>query len=217
MSKKKTIQKEELISFYMSDVLEHGKRPSSVFKFCKNHNFEEALFYKHFGTLDALDQEIYVSFFDRTLRVLESSEDYKGFDTRSKLLSFYYTFFEILTTHRSYAALTLDSVKVLDHVKALSFLKRKFTHYISALEIDLPNLNMEKLERIQTKSLQESAWLQFLFIIRFWLNDHSPNMEKTDIFIEKTVHASFDIMDTTPLKSVFDLGKFLFKETFSVN
>ena len=44
------------------------------------------------------------------------------------------------------------------------------------------------------------------------MDDTSSSFEKTDIFIEKSVHASFDIINTTPVKSFIDLGKFLLKE-----
>ena len=56
------------------------------------------------------------------------------------------------------------------------------------------------------------AWSQLLFTLKFWLEDDSPGFDKTDIFIEKSVTASFDLIDVTALKSVFDFGKFIFKE-----
>ena len=33
--------------------------------------------------------------------------------------------------------------------------------------------------------------------------------------IEKSVKATFDLMDTTPLESLFDLGKFVWKDRFN--
>jgi hypothetical protein len=44
------------------------------------------------------------------------------------------------------------------------------------------------------------------------LKDTSPNFEKTDLFIEKSVKASFEILEALPVQSVLDLGKFLWKE-----
>ena len=44
------------------------------------------------------------------------------------------------------------------------------------------------------------------------MDDTSASFEKTDVFIEKSVNTSFDVLQVTPLKSVIDLGKFLFKE-----
>ena len=48
--------------------------------------------------------------------------------------------------------------------------------------------------------------------LKFWLEDTSPNFEKTDIFIEKSVDTSFEIFEIKPLKKLIDLGKFLFNE-----
>ena len=72
--------------------------------------------------------------------------------------------------------------------------------------------NVDSLERLQDCGIQSLAWLQLLTTIKFWLNDTSSSFEKTDIFIEKSVNASFDLIDTTAIQSVIDLGKFLFKE-----
>ncbi len=217
MAKKKNISKEDLQNMYIRYVMEHDKQPNSVYNFCKVHNFEETLFYSYFGNLEALNQSIFESFFDQTKAVLENSAEYASFDNRSKLLSFYFTFFEVLTANRSYVTLTLSDYKNLQNIKSLVRLKTKFTDYIGSLNIEIPDLKQEKLEQIQTRSLKESAWLQLLFTIKFWLNDTSANLEKTDVFIEKSVNASFDLMDVKPVKSVLDFGKFLFKETFQMN
>ena len=53
--------------------------------------------------------------------------------------------------------------------------------------------------------------------MKYWLEDTSPSFERTDIFIEKAVTTSFDLMNITPLKSVLDLGKFLFKDKSFMN
>ena len=58
----------------------------------------------------------------------------------------------------------------------------------------------------------EGAWIQFLFLLKFWKDDTSPNFEKTDVAIEKSVNTIFDVFDNTPLEKVFDFGKFLYKE-----
>jgi len=73
------------------------------------------------------------------------------------------------------------------------------------------------MRKLQNRSLKESAWLQLLITIKFWLDDSSSSFEKTDLFIEKSVRASFDLIDTTPLKSIIDFGKFLYKEKMHSN
>ncbi|MFT6930871.1 MAG: hypothetical protein ACJAQ7_002366 [Sediminicola sp.] len=47
------------------------------------------------------------------------------------------------------------------------------------------------------------------------MNDSSPAFEKTDLAIEKSVTTIFDLFDNTPLESILDFGKFLYKENFS--
>jgi hypothetical protein len=102
-------------------------------------------------------------------------------------------------------------------LKALRELKKVFSAYIEDLGIETLDLREERLEKIQDRGIKESAWFQLLVTMKFWLDDESPSFEKTDIFIEKSVKASFDLIDTTPLKSIIDFGKFIFKEKIHMN
>jgi len=218
MAKKKTIQEADIISFYMDYVLSHGEQPKTVYVFAKENNFEEQKFYEYFGSFNVLEQSVFKIFFDNTHDILEKSEEYLNFDPRNKLLSFYYTFFEILTANRSYVIHTLDDNKnQLKTLKTLSKLKQRFNNYIEHLNIQTVDIKQEQLEKLQNRSLKETAWLQLLITMKFWIDDTSSGFEKTDIFIEKSVKASFDLIDTTPLKSLIDLGKFLFKEKMHAN
>ena len=218
MAKKKIIRSTDMISFYMNYVLEHNEKPQSVYSFAKANNFDESLFYNYFGNFESLEQAVFKAFFDNTLEVLEKNEDYNTFDARNKLLSFYFTFFETLTANRSYVTFALsDHMSGMKKIKSLSKLKRRFTDYIETLDIETLDIKQKNLEKIQERSVKESAWLQLLFTMKFWLDDTSASFEKTDIFIEKAVNASFDLIDIKPLKTVIDLGKFLFKEKFQMN
>lgn len=218
MAKKKSISKNNIISWYMAYVLEHNTNPKTVFAFSKLHHFEKASFYKHFSSFDAIEKSIFETFFTNSIDALSKSEDYKIFDTRNKLLSFYFTLFENLTANRSYVKHVLDKYKNnLKGLKMLSGLKQHFTNYVSELGIQMLDIKHDKLEKIQKKALKESAWLQLLITIKFWLEDTSAGFEKTDIFIEKSVNTTFDVLDIAPIKSVLDLGKFLFKEKFQIN
>lgn len=218
MAKKKNITQDDLISYYMDYVLTHNHKPNSVYAFAKDNNFEEQKFYEYFSSFEILEQSIFKIFFDHTLAVLEKSEDYQSFDARNQLLSFYFTFFEILTANRSYVVQALGSDKnQLKSLKTLSHLKKSFTNYIEHLDIKTIDLKEEKLEKLKNRGLKESAWFQLLVTLKFWLDDSSTSFEKTDVFIEKSVQASFDLIDTTPLKSLIDFGKFLYKEKIHSN
>ena len=94
----------------------------------------------------------------------------------------------------------------------LSDLRKKFKSYISEIITDDFRTQQEKLQEFQEKATTESFWFQFLLTIKFWLDDSSAAFEKTDIYIEKSVKASFELMNITPLDSLIDFGKFIFKE-----
>ncbi len=213
MAKKKNITSNNIITWYMEYVLEHNQSPKSVFQFAKENNFEEQEFYKYFGSFKALEQGIFKAFFDNTYAIFEKNDDYESYDSRNKLLTFYYTFFENLTANRSYVVYALEGQKQnLKALQSLSQLKKSFFNYIEELNIETLDLKSDRLEKIQNRSIKETAWFQMLLILKFWLDDTSPSFEKTDIFIEKSINTSFDIIDTAPLKSIMDYGKFLFKE-----
>ena len=82
------------------------------------------------------------------------------------------------------------------------------------IEEDNKDKNLKLLQRNE-RIFSEATWLQTLFLLKFWLDDNSPNFEKTDIAIEKSVNTVFDVFDNTPLERVLDFGKFLFKEKMS--
>ena len=213
MAKKKNSTSTDLISYYMEYTLEHNAAPKSVYIFAKKYNFQEEIFYKYFGNFEALEQTIFKIFFDNTIILLEKSDDYKSYESRNKLLSFYYSFFELLTANRSYVVYALDDNKNnLTKSKSLKVLKHSFTKYIESLNIPLLEIKQETLDKIQNTTLKETAWLQLSLTMKYWLKDTSPSFEKTDVFIEKSVNTSFDILNTKPIKSIIDLGKFLYKD-----
>lgn len=202
----------------MDYVLEHNHKPNSVYSFAKQNNMEESKFYEFFGSFDAIEKNVFKTFFDNTHNALLKSEDYQSFDARNKLLSFYFTFFENLTANRSYVVYALDQYKMgLKNHKAMTELKHAFSHYIENLGIELIDIKQEQIERIQNRGLKETAWLQLLLTMKFWIEDTSPSFEKTDIFIEKSVNTTFDVLDIAPIKSLIDLGKFLYKEKIHMN
>ena len=213
MAKKKNLKESDIVDFYMEHVLKHDKQPKSVFSFAESYNFDESLFYSYFTNFEALEQHIFKVFFDNTVSLLSQSEDYINFDARNKLLSFYYTFFEILTANRTYVVCVLENKEYnLKKLRVLSQLKQSFTNYINHLDIKTVDLKQDTIDNVLNKTLLESAWFQLLVTLKFWLDDTSNSFEKTDVFIEKSVNTSFDIIDIKALKSIIDFGKFLFKE-----
>ncbi len=214
MAKRKTkTSPPDIRSLYMKYRLEHGKRPASEYAFAEGIGISEAAFYEQYSSFEALEKSVFQAFFDHTQQLLQQNEEYHSFDPQNKLLSFYFTFFEVLKANRSYVLLALDTEpNKWKALLVLSGLRKSFQQYIHELNIDTPGLGHSKLETIKDKGIKEASWSQLLFILRFWLDDESAGFEKTDVLIEKSVTTGFALLDRSTLHSVLDLGKFLLKE-----
>jgi len=213
MAKKHKISDSDIMTFYMDYVVEHQTKPDSVEDFAQLHQFDDVVFYEYFTSFKDLEKAIYNALFENSLVILKQSQEYYSFSNKDKLLSMYYTFFENLALNQEFVKLNLKGFE--NQLKALSVFsrfKRSFTAFIDELNLDTISLNVETIENIQKKTIKESAWIQLLFTIKFWLDDSSEDFEKTDIFIEKSINTSMELLDTKSLHNIIDLAKFLYKE-----
>ncbi|RKT00208.1 TetR family transcriptional regulator C-terminal domain-containing protein [Flavobacterium sp. 123] len=212
-TKKVILTKDKIVSMYMNYTLEQNEKPKSVYQFSKLNGFTESEFYTFFGTLNSIENEIFNMFLEKTVALLEKDANYETYDMKSKMLSFYFTFFELLSANRSYVVMSLkENENHLKNLMQLSTLRNSFKQYISGIISDEYRIKQEKLQSFQEKTIKETSWLQLLMTLKFWLDDSSPAFEKTDIYIEKSVKATFELMNIAPIDSLIDFGKFLFKE-----
>ena len=218
MAKKKNISELDILTLYMDWVSEHKSKPESVDDFCEQVNIEEAVFYEHFKSLKKVEKTIFNELFKNSLEVLNESEEFLSFDGKNKLLSLYFTFFENLTLNRTYVEVVLKGCKnQLKSYKTLSNLKKSFIQFVDDLGVSESILPIDGLEKFQSNIVSQSAWVQLLITVKFWLEDTSESFEKTDIFIEKSINTSFELIENKFLKNVLDLGKFVYKEKFQKN
>lgn len=205
--------KERIISAYMEWVLLKEKAPLSVFKFCKENNFKETEFYEYFGSFEGLKMEIWNSFCKHTILLANKDESFSTYSNQEKMLSFFYTFFELLTLNRSYILFSLKEHRnMMNNLNQLRGLRKNIKQFSADL---IRESNDDKKLKILKQSVvvfSEGTWIQTLFLLKYWLDDNSAGFENTDIAIEKSVRAIFDVFDTQPLESVLDFGKFLWKE-----
>jgi len=220
MATKKNIilGKSGIISKYSEYCMMHGKRPETVYKFAVENGFEEARFYEFFTSFDVLEKQYFVEMFTHTLEILEKSPAYPEYNGTQKLSAFYFTFFELATANRSFILFMLaEGGHSLRNLGKLRDLRSAFIKYAEAVLEKPLTIPDHRADKFQAKTLREGAWLQLLSIFKFWKDDTSTSFEKTDIFIEKSVKASSDLVYNSPLQSMFDLGKFLWKEKFTAN
>ncbi len=212
-TKKAGMTRDSIISAYMEQVLESEKAPKSVYKFCKEHNCKEDEFYNFFGSFEGLQSEIWNTFFDKSMELSHQVESYEAYSNKEKMLTFFYTFFEMLTANRSYVLFALkEHSDIMKNMSQLKGLRKRVKEFASELIQDKNDEKQLKILKHPVSVFSEGAWLQTMFILKYWMEDNSPSFEKTDVVIEKSVRAIFDIFETTPLESILDFGKFLWKE-----
>lgn len=211
--KKKEITDEQIVNWYTDYCLTHGKKPMTIYEFTKENAIEEVHFYKYFTSFEALESDYFSKMFYYTVDLLKQNKDYANYDSAQKLISFYFTFFEMATANRSFVKFLLEEGKLpIRNIQILKTLRYDFLMFVQTI-LEAPlKVENEKITNIQNKLVHEGAWLQFLSIISFWLHDASPSFEKTDIYIEKTVKASFDMVYNVPIESIIDFAKFIWKE-----
>ncbi|PKP26231.1 MAG: heat-shock protein [Bacteroidetes bacterium HGW-Bacteroidetes-2] len=207
------ITQQDIINVYMSYVLEHEQAPKSVYKFAKENGFTEAQFYQFFGSFEGLKTVIWTTFFQMTMDLAYKNKNFESNSNQEKMLTFFYTFFELLTANRSYVFFTLKEHKdILKNMQQLAGLRKKIKVFATELIEDKNDEKQINILKQPTFIFSEGAWLQTVFILKFWMDDNSAAFEKTDLVIEKSVRAIFDVFATTPLESMIDFGKFLWKE-----
>jgi len=200
------------MDFYMDAVVKNQGKPADVDSLGKAYNFDPELFHDHYESFEALDKTIFKTLIDVAIATLVETPDFGAFSKKDKLLSLYYTLFENFTLNREFVVLTIKGYGLsLNAISLFSELKESFMGFVDSLKLETLSLN-ETIESIQRKSIKEGFWVQFLLTVKFWIDDDSDQCEKTDIFIEKSVTTSIELLNTKSLHNIIDLGKFLYAE-----
>ncbi len=196
----------------MEHALEHEHFPSSVYRFCKDHKIDEAQFYHHYASLDSVKHAVWEAFYDNVHGLLAKNKAYAEMSRKDRLLSFYYTFFEVLLLNRSYVLMALnEGNQPLKNLGQLKNLRKAIKTFATEL-IEEGNEEKSRFTTNPVELFSEATWAQLLLLMKFWMSDSSKGFEKTDALIEKSVNVVFEVFDSTRLDTILDLGKFLWKE-----
>lgn len=219
---------EKIRKAYTEYVLEHGKQPTSVFQFVKKLKIPESEFYTHYASFDAIEADVWLTFFQQARQTIESDETYQTYSVREKLLAFYYTWIELLKAQRSFAVYSFGRLREqgAGHMHTVhqkmgrptpvsSQVLRPFKEAFNDFARDLLLEGRESREveprPFLTDRYPKALWVETLYILDFWVRDVSKNFERTDTIIEKAVNTTFDLIGRSPLDSLFDLAKFVYQ------
>ena len=167
-------------------------------------------FKENFGDVDTLEKEVFHTLFVYTLKMLALESLNQEVDVAERLLSFYYTLFEVFTANRDYIALRFQSPLVsLKSLKRLDKIKAGVTDFLADINQYDPVIPLPGVKMIQEKAFTEAGWLQFLSVFQFWLKDTSPDYERTDALIEKSLLVGLDVLKLQQAeRHVVDWAKF---------
>lgn len=205
------MDKKHIREAYIKYWLENGKRPVSVYTFCHQLMIPEPEFYEKYASFDALEKDIWRSFFEETLEKLKEDETYRNYSAREKLLAFYFLWVQQLREHRSYILLQKEKYLAPPlHLDKLEAFRIAFYEYIRELIKEGYQTGEVKERKYISDQYVHGFWLQALFVLQYWVKDDSERFEMTDAAIEKAVNLSFQLISSNTLDSILDFGKFVF-------
>jgi len=200
--------REELEKQYWHVLLTKGNRPSSVYAFTEEIGMEEAEFYKHAASFDALESGYWDRLVEETIKVLHEDEDYANYPGDQKMLAFFFTFFVHSQKNRSRL---VEFFPRPGCSKTLKPMRHRFIEFAKEIiEQGIEDGSIANRKKVSEK-YPELLFEQFRSIIEFHRKDQSPEFQDTDALIEKSVRFSADMARSGTLDSAFDLGRFLMR------
>lgn len=217
---------EKIRKSYTEYVLENGKQPTSVFQFVKKLKLSEADFYNDYASFDAIEADVWLTFFNEAKATVEADGTYQGYSVREKLLAFYYTWIELLKSQRSFVVYSFGRLReeskgqgargaglarFKPKSQVLTPFKEAFFDYIRDLLAEGRESREVEPRPFLTDRYPDAFWVQTLYLLDFWVRDVSKNFEKSDTAIEKAVNTAFDLIGRSPIDTLFDFAKFVYQ------
>ncbi|MBE7178045.1 MAG: TetR/AcrR family transcriptional regulator [Mucilaginibacter polytrichastri] len=204
--------RKEIQDAYIDYVLTEGERPKSVYVFARQHQFQEQEFYTHFGSFDGIEQSVWSDLADECIREIRKQEVWPEYSAREKALSFFYSFFELIKSRRSFVVYSLERMpSSLSTPLVLTAFRDRFESFAGEI-IDEGIASGELADRrFFAERYKHALWLQLGFVLKFWVKDASAGFEKTDEAIERGVNVTFDLFETSAFDNLLDYGKFIFQ------
>ncbi|MDC3253009.1 TetR family transcriptional regulator C-terminal domain-containing protein [Crocinitomicaceae bacterium] len=207
------MKKEDVLSAYSEFLTKHNKRPLNMADFAESLEINEVEIYEFYADFGSMEADIMNHFVINAMDLTKKSNG-QGENNKEMLLIFYYSLAEVLKANRSLVLFLLPMKQgALNGIKTLSAAKRTFLDFLEEHDFDTKALSFIPDGSMKTNVIKTGAWMQFCSILLYWLKDTSADFEKTDLFIEKSLKLSFDLVDSNVAESFIDFGKFMFSKS----
>jgi hypothetical protein len=221
---------------YIEYCVSNQKRPESLKAFAEMQEILLSDLQKKYTSFEKLEAEIFAEIWKETQNQLSNDAMFYQYNGREKLLSVYYTWFELLKNQKDFLHF-LDKQggfwsESLDYLMFGNIFSKylvkpilnTFPPYIMGMQTDFKRFSQNILNNAVGEEVAnrfwlnsryaDALWLMTIFLFRFWLKDESNDSEKTDAAIEKALNWFFDVIKPNAWDSGFDLAKFVWQNNF---
>ncbi len=200
----------QIQSAYIDYVLTNNERPKSVYNFAKKLKMTEAEFYNSYASFSAIEKTIWADLTITAIAGIKEQEVWPQYSSREKILSFFYSYIELLKSRRSFVIYSLQQhSKKISTPDVLADARPIFENFAEDVINDGLDSGELAERKFFSKRYKDALWVQFALILNFWIDDDSAGFEKTDEAIEKGINLSFDLFQRSPIDNLFEYGKFL--------
>ena len=204
---------ESMQKAYIDFVLTEGEQPKSVYVFAQKNKMPEEEFYRFFGSFDAIEQNIWTGFAVKTIAEIKTQEVWMQYTSREKVLSFFYSFFELLKGSRSFVVYSVKKQpKTFSTAQIFQGIKDLVERFCNDIIVEGIASNELSERKFFSNRYKDALWVQLVFVLHFWINDDSTGFEKTDEAIEKSINVTFDLFQRSPIDNLIEYGRFLARD-----
>ncbi len=201
--------RERIVQRYFAIIAETGAPASSLPAFCAELGVDDAAFHEFFPSLEAIEDAFWTGVMDHVLKSLAGGLEWPEFTARQRLLTFLFAFLENAADQRALLQARFGAGGLLARPEALRGLEARFKEFAAAL-VAHGVATGEIADRGRLAAIYpEALYFHFRSVIDFSLKDVSPGLERTDAFIEKTVHLAFETLRAQAFDAAFDVLRFL--------
>ena len=191
----------KIIEVYRN-MLISGEEEINPYTLSRKAEISEKEFFDHFSSPDEVGRKIWTNLGDSVIETLNGSELYNSYPPRQKILSYYFTFFEVALNERTFIERTYNNSKLTRAYKD------KFKLFIGDI-VQEGIANEDIKERLSLSNYYpEVLWDLHIKLIRFWLNDTSEKFVETEKAVEMYSRIPLELMGPNLLDSMFETVKF---------
>lgn len=192
---------EKIINAY-KEMLISKEAEINSFTIAKKVDITEREFFQYFSSADDIGRKIWSNLGEAVTDELNSSELFREYSPRQKVLFYFFTFFEVALNERTFIERTLSQSHLL------SAYKEHFKHFMA--DIIQEGIAKEDIkERLSLSNYYPNMlWELHLQLIRFWLRDVSENFVETEKAIEIYCKVPLEVMGQNIFDHLFETLKF---------